>query len=207
MKVRLICLIMVISAAASGCTPKLFKGMEKVGSGKMTLSDKMFVKVDSQSVYNMQIDFRENSFAGLLVVSPGENGSLRTVFTTYFGMSVFDFEITHSELVVNSCMEQMNRKVVLSIFERDFRRLFGVYPYSKDLCKMKAYQKGSRDGYKVKTAEGKVCYLIDNEKGELCAASTAGCIKGADFKFENGMKGIEILHKKLGLKLKLDFME
>lgn len=72
---------------------------------------------------------------------------------------------------------------------------------------MKAYQKGSRDGYKVKTAEGKVCYLIDNEKGELCAASTAGCIKGADFKFENGMKGIEILHKKLGLKLKLDFME
>lgn len=78
----------------------------------------------STQKFNMQFDFMKHHFSGLLVARRMKNEEVRLLFTTYFGLSVFDFSLRNDSLIVNSCIEPMRKKKVLDLLERDLKTLF-----------------------------------------------------------------------------------
>lgn len=76
--------------------------------------------------YNLKMDLMKKHFSGLLLVKRMGEQSYRTVFTTHFGLRVFDFEFTGDSLVVHYCMEPLYKEKVIALFRNDFSRLFGL---------------------------------------------------------------------------------
>ncbi len=74
--------------------------------------------------YNMQLDFMKHHFSGLLIIRKlPDNGEIRLLASTYFGLSLFDFSIRNNEFHVNSCIEPMKKKKMLQLLEKDFKNL------------------------------------------------------------------------------------
>ncbi|NDV60701.1 hypothetical protein [Bacteroides sp. 519] len=74
--------------------------------------------------FNLQLDFGKNHFSGLLIARKMENGEIRLLFTTHFGLSVFDFSLHKDSMAVNNIVEPMRKKKVLNLLEKDFRLTF-----------------------------------------------------------------------------------
>lgn len=74
--------------------------------------------------FNLQLDFMKNHFSGMLIARRMENEEVRLLFTSYFGLSIFDFSLRGDSLHVNSCIEPMRKKKILRILEQDFKQVF-----------------------------------------------------------------------------------
>lgn len=74
--------------------------------------------------FNLQLDFGKNHFSGMLIARRMDSGEVRLLFTTHFGLSVFDFSLYPDSMVVNSIVEPMRKKKVLKLLEKDFRLVF-----------------------------------------------------------------------------------
>lgn len=74
--------------------------------------------------FNLQLDFGKNHFSGMLIARRMDSGEVRLLFTTHFGLSVFDFSLHPDSMVVNSIVEPMRKKKVLNLLEKDFRLIF-----------------------------------------------------------------------------------
>ena len=72
----------------------------------------------------MQLDFMKNHFSGLLIVRRMDDDDVRLLFSSYFGLSIFDFSLRGDSLYINSCVEPMRKKNVLRILEHDFKQVF-----------------------------------------------------------------------------------
>lgn len=77
--------------------------------------------------YNMTVDFWRKHFSGLLLIRQTEAGTYRTLFSTHFGLSLFDLEINRDRVVVHHCIESLNKKKILDLLARDFSVLFGLF--------------------------------------------------------------------------------
>lgn len=75
--------------------------------------------------FNLQLDVARNHFSGLLLVKQMDVQRFRTVFTTHFGMRVFDFEFIGDSLSVHYCFDPINKEKIIRLFKNDFSRLLG----------------------------------------------------------------------------------
>ncbi|MCQ2217190.1 MAG: hypothetical protein MJZ33_01745 [Paludibacteraceae bacterium] len=196
--------------ALSSCTPSLFKGMAKEGKTTIKRGElfPLFGDCDSSIVFDTKIDYKTNSFSGMLVMAPADSNAYRLAFTSYFGLTVFDFEIGEKSFVVHHCLEQLDRKAVLSIFEQDFRTLLMLNVPSQ--CKVKKYSEGALTGYKLKTTDGKCCYLTNTSRKQWAAADKSGMITALEVRMSNyeaGFPKIEMNHPKLGLRMEMEIMK
>jgi len=196
----------------TACTPKFFSGLESTGKKNVSKQElyPVFLASDSTRILNMQIDYKENNFTGLLVVKPEENNSMRAIFTTLFGMTVFDFEFNESKFKINRCMEQLQKKMVLNLLKNDFRTLF-LYnvPSSFDA---KVYQgKENTFGYNIKTKDGKGYFLTDKNLKQLQKIEMPGCITLLRLDYQNYNNAfpeqIRMTHPKIKLNIQLDKIE
>ena len=119
-----LCLLLLCCSCASSITRGYRKG-ETVTVGKEQLPP-MIDASDRLCKYNMTIDFMRKHFSGLLLVKQSEAGTYRMLFSTHFGLSLFDFEIGRDSLVVHHCIEPLNKKRILDLFSRDFSVLLGL---------------------------------------------------------------------------------
>lgn len=78
--------------------------------------------------YHLQLDLRKTHTSGLMIVQRAEPQAIRLVCMSYFGLSLFDFTLTDSTLVVHQCIEPMRHKRLLRLLERDLRHLFMPTP-------------------------------------------------------------------------------
>jgi hypothetical protein len=186
--------------------------MEKTGKEQITKQQlyPVFSEADSVRMFNMEIGYKDNSFSGLLVVKPETHNSTRAIFTTYFGMTIFDFEFSATYFKVNRCPEQMNKKVVLSLMEKDFRTLF-LYNIPSETEATVYKGAGALKGYTIKTTDGKGYFITDTDKKELQQIEMQGCIKKLclDYgDYKNKFPGhIRLFHPKIKLTMQLDKVE
>lgn len=176
MKQVFIFIYTILLVSVAGCAPKIFEGLE-YKTKESILKENLypfFSPVDSVYVFDMQISYKENDYAGTLIVKHVDNTMARAVFTSVFGITIFDFELSEADFKVNRCVEPMQKKVVLNLFRKDFRTLL-LYGVSASF-KAKIYQ-GSNNviGYKVKTSNGLTYFLTDTEHKELQKIQTPGC--------------------------------
>jgi hypothetical protein len=199
--------------AFAGCSPKIFSGLESAGTKKNISKQALypvFGAEDSVRVFNMQIDYKKRNFTGLLIVKPEGDGFFRAVFTTLFGMTVFDFSFNETEFNINRCMEQMEKKIVLNLLKKDFRTLF-VY-HVPPFFDAKVYQgKEAITGYKIKTKDGKGYFLTNTAGKQLQKIEMPGCITllRLDYQnYDNAFPGrIRMSHPKIKLNMQLDRIE
>ncbi len=196
-----------------GCSPKFFSGMESAGTKKNISKQALypvFTAKDTVRMFNMQIDYKEMNLTGLLIVkSEGENAQ-RAVFSTLFGMTVFDFEFNETYFKVNRIMEQMNKKTVLNLLKKDLKTLF-LYNISS-YFDAKVYQgKEAIVGYKIKTTDGKGYFLTNTADKQLQKIEMPGCITLLNLDYRNYNNDfpeqIVMYHPKIKLRMQLDRIE
>ncbi|MBK5720102.1 hypothetical protein JGH11_04375 [Dysgonomonas sp. Marseille-P4677] len=74
--------------------------------------------------YNMALDFAGKHFNGMLIAKKMNNGEIRIVASTMFGLTIFDFGLEGEDWMVYSCIEPMRKERILKLFEKDFKFLF-----------------------------------------------------------------------------------
>lgn len=205
-------LIGLLLITLSSCSPKLFGGMAKQGKVEIDRRElfPLLDGCDSSLVLDTWIDFKKNRFSGQLIVAPTDSANTyQLVFLSDLGLSFFDFEVGEKTFVVNHCIEPLQRKAVLSIFEQDFRTLLMLDVPQR--FRATKYAGDGVVGYKAPTSDGKCCYLTDPRKRQWLAANKKGIITALDIRLseyeELGFPKIEMEHPKIGLKLLMEKMK
>ncbi|MCQ2200354.1 MAG: hypothetical protein MJZ19_11670 [Paludibacteraceae bacterium] len=158
-------------------------------------------------MFNMNLSYKDLSMDGFLVATmeKNENGeeSVRAVCTAFMGMTLFDFTITDKDFVVNSCMEQLDNKMIVRILRKDLVTLFTKNVQSNFKAKKYSHKDfpGTKSGFKMRTSTGKTKYVVNKEKKMPEHTCVSGGILRAEFNYDD--ENIVISHPKLGLKLSL----
>ena len=121
-----ICILLLLLFPS--CRSSLTKGYQKEGE-QIIRKEQLPPMVDASGElgkYNMTIDFRKKHFSGLLLVKQTAEDTWRTVFSTHFGLSIFDFELTPDTFIINHCIEPLKKKQLLELLRKDFSILFGL---------------------------------------------------------------------------------
>jgi 16S rRNA G966 N2-methylase RsmD len=82
-----------------------------------------FSDASKDYVYKAKIDVYNKSFGGIFIVKKIAKNSHRVVFTTEMGNKIFDFLFQDDDFKVNYILEEMDKKILLNILEKDFRVL------------------------------------------------------------------------------------
>lgn len=163
------------------CKSSLFKGMEKTGKTTVKIEQLYPIQPVSNITtnYELQITRKSNTVDGILSVMPDETDkSIRLVYTSLFGINVFDISFTpNKKMQVNHCLPQLEHKLILRTLLRDFRLIF--FLNLDDTFEAKTYQKvytsgesaimGEQDqmilnkGYATKSRRGRKCYYLTSE--------------------------------------------
>ena len=192
----------------SACSPGLLKNFRKEGTFAVSRSDfyPFFPSVDTTQLFNMQVDFRKNHLSGFLLIKSVQQDVYRLVFTTHFGMSVFDLEFDKGIFQINYCLEALNKKRVIQFLENDFRILLflnlEIGPTSSYIYKNK----------NTPTLEinrtGNMYYLKDTKTETLLAIEAPHFISSLHYDFadytDRFPSVIRIKHSCIGLKMQLE---
>lgn len=114
--------------ACGSCAPSITRGLRKgpVQSVRKEQLPPMAQTNGTLLKYNMIFDFMKKHFSGMLLVKQTDTNTIRTLFSTHFGLSLFDFEINKDTLIVHHCIEPLQKKNVLSLLQKDLSILFGL---------------------------------------------------------------------------------
>jgi len=96
---------------------------EKLEVSDEAITNPYFSDITKDYVYKANIAVYDKSFGGLFIVKKIAKGNHRIVFTTEMGAKIFDFSFHKDEFKVNYVLDEMNKKILLNILERDFRVL------------------------------------------------------------------------------------
>ena len=83
-----------------------------------------YLKDFEEKSFKISIDAFGNNFGGILAVKKLEINHYRLAFLNEFGGKILDFEIIERELKLNYAIEELDRKILLNLLEKDFAMLF-----------------------------------------------------------------------------------
>lgn len=152
-------------------------------------------------VYKANVAVYDKSFGGLFIVKKIAEEHHRIVFTTEMGAKIFDFSFINDQFKVNYILEEMDKKILLNILEKDFRVLVRE--------KETAISKSIKDNSELFETEivNKKYYYLFNE-GMLNSITRANKTKEkVVFLFSeinnDTAKNIQILHNNIKLTINL----
>ena len=199
--------------ACCSCTPSIVRKCAKVETqavGKEHLPPMMDAS-GRLCKFNMTIDFMRKHFSGLLLVKETETGTYRTLFSTHFGMSLFDLEIGADSLIVHHCSEPLNKKKILSLFDRDFSILLGLnIQAGQEATVYKCPEQGDDVVYKLSVPQFKGYYRKSNDTGRMLEIRSGSGLRKTTFhSFPDslGKQTIRIRHSGLKLSIGLDMLQ
>lgn len=155
-------------------------------------------------VYKAQIEVYGNKLGGIFVAKKISDSIHRVVFTTEFGNKLMDFELSDKEFKVNYIIEQLDRKIILSTLEDDFRLLLKVNHLISE-----SFEDPSFNVYKT-NYDKRFVYLfsnkVENKLTKLVCASKHKEKVVFEFESKNTTfaEVIRINHKNIKLKIELN---
>jgi len=194
------------------CSPNILSGFQKAGTKEIAESElyPFFREIDDMRFFNMEIDFRKNNFSGMLIIKKENADTYRAVMTSYFGMSVFDFQFGKDDFTVHYCLEDLNKKQVINTLRKDFENLFFMDIEGKN--PVTVYASRANDSLKVyKTKKENHYYLVNTESKELRQMEIPHRISSLQYRFTNYNNRfpsqINIKHTNIGLNIQLTEIE
>lgn len=83
-----------------------------------------YLKDFEEKSFKISIEAYGNNFGGILVAKKLNVNHYRLAFLNEFGGKMLDFEIINRELKLNYAIEQLDKKILLNLLEKDFVMLF-----------------------------------------------------------------------------------
>ena len=199
--------------ACSSCAPSIVRTCRK-GEAQVVGKERLSPMVDASDrlcKYNMTIDFMRKHFSGLLLIKETGAGTYRTLFSTHFGLSLFDLEIGADSLIVHHCIEPLNKKKILSLFQRDFSVLFGLNIPSENKATVYNCMQPSTDiVYKLSIPGFKGYYRMDVASDRMQEIRLGAGLRKTTFRSfpdSTGRTAIRIRHTGLKLSIGLDGLD
>jgi hypothetical protein len=192
----------------SACSPGILKNFHKNGDLTANRSDfyPFFPSTDTTQLFNMQVDFRKNHLSGLLLIKSTQPDIYRLVFTTHFGMSLFDLEFNNDTFRINYCMDALNKKRVIRLLENDFRILLFLNLQPNQNFSNIYKHKNSPELEISRT--GNIYYLKDIKNETLLAIEAPHFFSSLHYDFTGYTNRfpsvIRITHSRIGLKMQLE---
>lgn len=201
-----ICLLLFCCSCAPSITKDCRKG-ETLLIGKEQLPPMVDASGQLRK-YNMTIDFMRKHFSGMLLVKETATGTYRTLFSTHFGLSLFDLEVGTDSLTVHHCIEPLNKKKILNLFYRDFSVLLGLNIPSQSKATVYICPKPPTGiVYKLSAPRSKGYYRIDTSTGLVEQIKLGSGLRKTTFRSQpdsTGQQSIRIRHTGLKLSIGLD---
>jgi len=198
MRYLLISLLFLLAGCASYQQRNNFEIQEVSDEG---ITNSYFSDVVKDYVYKAKIDVYGKSFGGLFIVKKIAEAHHRVVFTTEMGAKIFDFSFHKDEFKVNYILDEMDKKILLNILERDFRVL--VRENEKAISKS---IKDNSELFETEIVNKKYYYLINGGRLNKIVRVNNGKEKVV-FLFSKisdaTAKNIQILHKNIKLAINL----
>lgn len=104
-------------------TVNVVKDYNPVAVETTTFEVPYFTDPKMDYVYKANISVYGNELSGIFIAKKINDTTHRVVFTTEFGNSLMDFEISETDFKVNSIMEELDRKILINTLVSDFRLL------------------------------------------------------------------------------------
>lgn len=120
MRYLLISFLFLLASCASYQQRNNFETQE---SFNKVVTNIYFSDVAKDYVYKAKIDVYGKSFGGIFIVKKIGEAHHRIVFTTEMGAKIFDFSFHKDEFKVNYVLDEMDKKILLNILEKNFRVL------------------------------------------------------------------------------------
>lgn len=165
-----------------------------------------YLKDFTEASFKISIEAFDNHFGGILVTKKLETNHYRFAFLNEFGGKMMDFEILNRELKLNYAVEQLDRKIIQNMLEKDFAILF-----SEGILIENEF---AQNGFSILEAEkfsgNKNLYYELNPNGELTEIHLAKGKEKVRIDLENSSKlfpEIQISHGKLPIKIYLHLLE
>lgn len=107
----------------TSCAVKTVKDFDKMEVTSQVYKIPYFSDKNEDYVYKASISVYGNDFGGIFIVKKTNENTHRAVFTTEFGNTLFDFEISGNDFKVNHIIEELDRKILINTLKRDFMLL------------------------------------------------------------------------------------
>lgn len=164
-----------------------------------------YLKDFQEATFKISIEAFENHFGGIMVAKKLKRNHYRFAFLNEFGGKMMDFEILNRELKLNYAVEQLNRKIILNMLEKDFSMLFS----EEVLIKNEFAQNELRMLEVEKFSGNKSLFFELNQAGNLQKITLAKNKEKASITLINNDKhlsDIEISHGDLPIKIYLHLL-
>ena len=193
------------------CSPIFFsvfscKSFEITGVKEISTVQKIvknqYFSTDSDYVYKTQIEIYKNNLSGILIIKKmGEKH--RVVLTSDFGNKLMDFEISEKEFNINYIIPDLDKGIVKTFIENDFRMLLKN--------QFTVNQEFENENSKIFAAEEakKKYYLFFNKTNDLLSKiiytnhGKENVVFGFQAKRPIFADEIEMLHKDFKISIKL----
>jgi hypothetical protein len=124
------------------------------------------------SLFDAGIDVVGKHISGLLLIKKMPDSSSRVVFTNEAGFKFLDFEFGRSgEFKVHHVIEQLNKKVVIRLLEKDFGLLLAL-PF-KGMPLWKSWEKGAEIYHGVTKNKETHYFITDKDCSSLLRVESA----------------------------------
>lgn len=201
-----LCLLLIGCSCASSLTRDRGKG-ETIRVEKEQLPP-MIDASANLCKYNMTIDFLRKHFSGLLLLKETGTGTYRALFSTHFGLSLFDLEIGADSLKVHHCVEPLNKRKILNLFYRDFQVLLGLNLEDENKATLHTGVRPDTDlVYQLSASGQKSYYRMNNKTGRIQEIRQGSGLRKITFRSlpdSTGQESIRVRHTGLKLSIGLD---
>lgn len=163
-----------------------------------SITNPYFSDVSKDYVYKAKIKVYSKSFSGIFIVKKLGKHSHRVVFTTEMGSKIFDFSFYNDEFKVNYVLDELNKKILLNILEKDFRVLVRESEFV-----IGEFEKMNSSLYKTQILNNTYYYEFSDGNNLTGIYRVSNSKEKVQFLFsdihEVTAKNIQILHKNIKL--------
>lgn len=165
------------------------------------ITNPYFADTSKDYVYKADIDLYKRSFSGLFIVKKLGYDHHRLVFTTEMGNTIFDFSFEGKNFRINSILEDVDKKMIINILQKDFKILLQENAMVKN-----TYSSGDTVIFETAIDNEKYYYFTSDKQLRKIIFANNRKEKTA-FIFseinEGFAKKIQILHKNIKLSITL----
>jgi hypothetical protein len=189
------------------CTISCTSYIKKNNFKEVTFTNKVvknpyFSDVEKDYVYKAKIKVYDNNFGGIFIVKKIDESNHRVVFTTEMGSKIFDFSFKKDSFKVNYILDELDKKILINILEKDFRVL--VREHQDIISKS---EKGNTSLLETKILKKNYFYKLWKDRVLNSIVRVANGKEKVHILFsdihEASAKNIQILHHNIKLEINL----